>query len=76
MIKTEYTKCVHCPLFVERNDEADAGIGIAEFVHLHRGDAADSALDASHEARPSGESRALTWWRRHGPTEVRARFID
>jgi len=73
-----YEKCAHCHLFVTPNDEADRypEMGFAEWDHLHRGDAADEALDASHEPTPSGEVHALAWWREHGPAAMRARFDD
>lgn len=69
-----YERCKHCHLFVERN-EVD-GQGIAAFVHLHRGDEADEALDDSHEAEPSGELATLSVWRRYGPALMRARFDE
>lgn len=67
-----YHKCAECHLFIEYNSEQ--GEGIAVFDHLHRGDAADEAIISTHEARPSGQSHTLDWWREHGPAEMRARF--
>ena len=67
-----YEKCAACHLFVERN-YVD-GPGIAEYVHLHRDDEADRAVDESHEARPSGEIKPLSYWRKHGPEAMRRRF--
>ena len=68
-----YEKCAHCHLFIEEN-EAHGDPVIAEYVHLHRGDTADEALDASHEARPSGQIKTLDDWERTGPPEMIARF--
>lgn len=67
-------KCKHCHLFIEPN--LDAGPGIAEYMHLHRGDEADEALDADHEPEPSGMIATLATWREYGPREMRARFHD
>ena len=63
-----------CPLFVERNEPK--GPGVADFVHLHRGDEADEALEEKHEAQPSGMLATLDVWRRYGPPEMRVRFVD
>lgn len=73
---TLYEKCADCHLFVEPNGAADDDPTLAPFVHLHRGDAADEALDASHEARPSGMRTNLAVWRAYGPEPMRARFTD
>lgn len=67
-----YEKCAHCHLFVEPNDAYEPGL--AEYVHLSRGDADDDALDDSHEAAPSGEVHMLMAWAAHGPVEMRSRF--
>lgn len=74
-----YEKCAECHLFVEPNSSHDSAdpeyaATLAEYVHLHRGDKADDELDASHEARPSGEIANLTQWRMYGPEAMRARF--
>ena len=71
-----YEKCKHCHLFIEDNYVADEDEGLAPFVHLHRGDEADEALDATHEAEPSGEIHTLDYWREHGPEAMRARFTE
>lgn len=70
-----YEKCVECHLFVEEN-YTGGNPTIAAFVHLHRGDEADEALDATHEAKPSGQVETLTTWERIGPPEMIARFTD
>lgn len=69
-----YEKCSQCHLLIERNDAPD-GDGYAEYVHLHTDDDADRALDESHEARPSGESHSLLYWKTYGPPAMRARFV-
>lgn len=70
-------KCAHCHLFVEEQDEEDIADGAARFIHLHRGDDADEALDETHEAEPEpGPGAPLTWWKLFGPAQMRARFID
>lgn len=70
-----YEQCAHCHLFVVPNDQQP---GVAEdcspYLHLHRGDVHDEALDATHMASPSGEVHALSWWKEHGPPAMRARF--
>jgi hypothetical protein len=68
-----YAKCKHCHLFVDEND--GHGEGVAKYIHLHRGDDADEAIDASHEPEP-GETATLAWWRINGPAEMRARFTN
>ena len=68
MDDTYYEKCLHCHLFVMLNDE-----GLA-YEHLHRDDEADTALDESHEAQPSGQIATLLTWKIHGPTAMRERF--
>ena len=70
-----YEKCADCHLFIEENDTG-GDASLAEYVHLHRGDEADDALDASHEARPSGQIKTLDTWKRTGPPEMIARFKD
>ncbi len=67
-----YEKCAHCHLFIERNE--DPGPGWADYFHMHRGDEDDEALDAAHEAEPSGQKHTLAWWKANGPLEMRARF--
>lgn len=69
-----YEKCAGCHLFIEPNPSG--GDGVAGYLHLHRGDAADEALDASHAARPSGMKATLATWRTFGPAPMRARFTD
>jgi len=68
-----YEKCSDCHLFVEPN-YATPREGVAPYVHLHRGDEADEALDESHEARPSGMFANLAAWRAYGPQAMRLRF--
>src|SRR4051794_190099 len=71
----DYQRCAHCHLFVERNPFRGDSPGLAEWVHLTRGDAADDEVESSHEAAPSGEVHDLDWWREHGPAMVRLRFV-
>jgi hypothetical protein len=68
-------KCSLCHLFVERNFAHIEGDGLAEYVHRHRGDDADDALDMSHEPRPSGMIATLRTWRTYGPDLMRERFV-
>jgi hypothetical protein len=70
-----YERCAECHLFVEPNDSYEPGLGIAEYLHLHRGNREDELLDETHEAKPSGERRDLAYWKQHGPHAMRARFI-
>jgi hypothetical protein len=67
-----YEKCHDCHLFVVPNEVG--GEGIAEYVHLTRGDAADDLLDSTHDPRPSGMLATLPAWRVYGPPAMRARF--
>lgn len=67
------TKCGSCHLFVERQSDYDIEAGFAEYIHLHRGDEEDEALDETHEACV-GETRMLSWWKVNGPSEMVARF--
>lgn len=78
----QYTLCAGqtedgkpCPFFIESNYsyETDPEGGWAEYVHLHRGDDADEAMD-DHDPVP-GETHPLDWWRENGPERVRERFI-
>lgn len=69
-----YEKCDHCHLFVEPNESS--GDGIAEYVHLHRGNEVDTALDETHEAQPSGRFANLLTWRTYGPLAMRERFVS
>jgi hypothetical protein len=71
-----YEKCAHCHLFIEANYNPDDTPGLAEYVHLHRGDDADEQIDETHEAKPSGQVATLAAWKQYGPPEMRARFID
>lgn len=72
-----YEKCADCHLFVEPNEAlGEAQSGIALFIHLHRGDEADEALDESHEAKPSGMKATLATWRAYGPPKMRERFTS
>lgn len=70
-----YTQCRHCHLFVEANSAREDDPYLAPYVHLHRGDEADEALDATHEAQP-GESATLNHWMLHGPPAMLARFVS
>ncbi|MEO6156504.1 MAG: hypothetical protein ABIQ39_02620 [Ilumatobacteraceae bacterium] len=63
-----YEKCEHCHLFVED----DEGV----LMHLHRGDEADEAIDATHEPTLSGLFGTLDTWKRYGPPAMRARFVS
>ena len=69
-----YTKCTECHLFVEENDVD--GPNIAPYVHLSRGDEADEAIEATHDATPSDQTETLDYWRVNGPAEMRARFVN
>ena len=69
-----YEKCRECHLFIEEN--VDSGPDIAPFVHLTRGDAADDAIDETHEAKSSGEIHTLAYWRKNGPDKMRERFVS
>lgn len=69
-----YEKCHDCHLFVEPND--DTVPGTAGYVHLCGDDTEDEALDASHDARPSGMQATLAVWQSYGPPAMRARFEE
>jgi hypothetical protein len=69
-----YEKCGACHLFVERNEAG--GEGVAEWIHLHRGDEADEIIDGSHDACPSGQIHSLHYWKQHGPEPMLDRFTD
>ena len=71
-----YTLCAEpgCPLFVEKNEARRDDSSLAEWVHLHRDDDADRAIDESHEPVP-GETHELSWWRQNGPAQVQERFV-
>lgn len=71
-----YEKCADCHLLVDPNNAHIPGTYIALYVHLHRGDDADDALDASHEPRPSGMKANLATWKAYGPQAMRERFIS
>lgn len=74
---TLYQKCKDCHLFIEENYvEPGNPHGYAPYVHLHRGDEADEAIDESHEATPSGMKATLDTWKACGPVEMRQRFDD
>jgi hypothetical protein len=81
-IDTLYEKCADCHLFVEPNDvEAHWELGaresdIAPYIHLHRGDEADEAIDESHEATPSGMKANLATWKAYGPLAMKRRFTS
>lgn len=47
----------------------------AEYIHLHRGDDADEAIEATHEAKPSGMLATHETWLRFGPPAMRARYL-
>jgi hypothetical protein len=77
----EYTLCANstesglpCPFFIEENyshiESPEAGY--SKYVHLHRGDEADEAMD-DHEPLP-GECLSLDQWKTEGPLRVRERF--
>lgn len=71
-----YEKCRDCHLFVEPNDAKQSpDDGLAEYIHLHRGDDADEEL-ASHEAMPSGRKANLLAWKTYGPLAMRERFTS
>jgi hypothetical protein len=71
-----YEKCADCHLFVEPNDvEPVKGVDdIALYIHLHRGDEADEAIDETHEAKPSGMKANLATWKAYGPQKMKERF--
>lgn len=69
-----YEKCRDCYLFVEPNDSSP-GAGIAEFVHLTRGNDADNAVEGTHDAVPSGMKANLPTWQVFGPVAMRERFV-
>lgn len=72
-----YEKCAICHLFVEPNTayEANWPSNTAPFVHLCNDDyPEDEALDASHEAHPSGVQLPLAVWKQYGPAHMRAMF--
>lgn len=72
-----YRKCISCHLFVEEQDADEVALGHARYVHNHRGDDADEALDESHIAWPEpGPGAPLTWWKLYGPAAMRSRFIN
>ena len=71
----EYEKCRDCHLFVEPNPSyGPPSPGIAEFVHLSRGNDADERLE-DHEAVPSGMKANLATWQVFGPVAMRERFV-
>lgn len=70
-----YEKCGACHLFIEPNFDHETDPSLAAFLHLHTGSKADEALEATHDAIPSGEVHGLGYWREAGPQEMRARFI-
>lgn len=69
-----YEKCRHCHLFVEPNPAFEDLPGLAEYIHLHRGDEVDERLDEDHEAAPSGRKANLLTWQTYGPLAMRERF--
>ena len=70
-----YEKCADCHLFVEPNDvDPIEGWTLAPYVHLHRGDAADEAIEETHEAKPSGMKANVATWKAYGPIAMRQRF--
>lgn len=68
-------KCGLCHLFIHEN-ETYGDPTLAPYLHSHRGDEADEALDATHEAQPSGQIETLATWMRIGPPQMLARFHD
>lgn len=72
-------KCAHCHLFIEdQSGYADAllpEVEIARYVHLTRGDEADEAIDATHDAEPSGLRATIAAWKLFGPLQMRERFV-
>lgn len=73
---TLYTLCevTDCPFFVEENPSYGDYPGLAEYVHLTRGDEADDARD-DHDAVP-GMTASLAHWQASGPERVRERFTE
>lgn len=77
-------KCKHCHLFIEPNtareiaetDDPAYAMQLAEYVHLHRGDDADEAIENTHEAKASGLIATLATWKEFGPAAMRYRFTD
>lgn len=71
-----YEKCLKCHLFIDVNDATSEDESLAPYVHLHRGDDVDTALDESHEPEPSGRLANLLTWKTYGPEAMRERFHD
>jgi hypothetical protein len=76
-VRTDTPPWERCWLFVEDNPswEDDPAV-LAPYIHLHRGDDADEALDENHEAMPSMDIHPLDWWRENGPDKMKERFTD
>lgn len=69
-----YTKCDQCHLFVDKNSAYEDDNTLAQYIHLSRGDEDDDALDCTHDAVPSNQTRTLAEWKQTGPPAMRARF--
>lgn len=69
-----YERCFSCHLFIADNHPEDERA--TTYIHVHRGSALDEALDATHEAQPSGMLATLTAWRAMGVSAVRARLTE
>jgi hypothetical protein len=69
------TKCALCHLFVVENPAyEDDPEHNARWDHCDRGDEADSAITATHGAKPSDLVASLLVWERYGPAPMRRRF--
>lgn len=73
--ETYYEKCRDCHLFVDPNSAYEPGSDIAEFIHLARGNAADDAIEETHDAVPSGMRANIPTWQVFGPVAMRERFV-
>jgi hypothetical protein len=70
-----YEKCAHCHLFVAPNDDWVDDNELARYVHHHRGDEADEAIEETHEPEASGLIANLAMWQAFGPATMRFRFV-
>ena len=70
-----YEKCRDCHLFVEPNSAYTPGSLLAPYIHLARDNAADEAIENTHEAVPSGMRANLATWKVYGPVAMRERFV-
>jgi hypothetical protein len=71
-----YEKCRDCHLFVFPNAVEGDPEDVAKYVHGHRGDDVDEALNETHEAMPSGRKANLLAWKTYGPLAMRERFVS